>query len=427
MISASTCPHPAEPLAPAPAPKGDFTKGVIWNSLGSLMWAANSFVMLMLVSRIEPVATAGAFSIAFTTAQIAYIVGLLGLNQFQQTDYQGSYSLRAYAKGRLWGCAFMLLAVMAAILILGFSGSKVVYTLLLTALMMLNALCELFQSFFFRYDRLDLSGASLFWRTLLSLSVFALVLLLGRGLLLATLAQLAVNLLVSAVVVIRWLPAFQALERESQPRPSDDHQKLIRECLPLFASTLLMSLVVNASRYGIDILMTDEAQGYYNMIFVFALLINIFGQFMFKPLLSRCSDAAHSGDKPRLKRLLFWQVAALLGVTGLACLVAWFWGIPVLELVYARSIDHLRLPLLIVLAGSGAHALTELLFYLLVLLRRQGWILRVYAALIVVVIPLTWGLVAAAGITGAALSFLLAHCLVLLGYSWGLSRAMKEL
>ena len=51
-------------------------KGTIWNTLGSTMYGANSFIMLALVSRVGTVDQAGYFGIAFTTAQILYIVGL---------------------------------------------------------------------------------------------------------------------------------------------------------------------------------------------------------------------------------------------------------------------------------------------------------------------------------------------------------------
>ena len=66
-------------------------KGVIWNSLGSLMYGANSFIMLALVSRVGTVEQAGYFGIAFTTAQILYIVGLFGVPHFQMTDYGEKY------------------------------------------------------------------------------------------------------------------------------------------------------------------------------------------------------------------------------------------------------------------------------------------------------------------------------------------------
>ena len=63
-------------------------RGIFWNTLGSTMYGLNSFLMLALVSRVGTVEETGAFGIAFTTAQLMYIVGLLGVSHYQMTDYE---------------------------------------------------------------------------------------------------------------------------------------------------------------------------------------------------------------------------------------------------------------------------------------------------------------------------------------------------
>lgn len=73
-------------------------KDTVWNTLGSTMYGANSFIMLALVSRIGTVEQAGYFSIAFTTAQILYIVGLFGVNTYQMTDYGRNTTLLTMPK-----------------------------------------------------------------------------------------------------------------------------------------------------------------------------------------------------------------------------------------------------------------------------------------------------------------------------------------
>ena len=83
-------------------------KGVIWNTLGSGMFAANSVLLLLIVSRVFGVAAAGDFGIAFTTAQILYIIGLFGINHFQMTDYAGQYSFGAYRAAKWITTAAML-------------------------------------------------------------------------------------------------------------------------------------------------------------------------------------------------------------------------------------------------------------------------------------------------------------------------------
>lgn len=60
------------------------------------MYGLNTFLMLALVSRVGSVEEVGAFGIAFTTAQLMYIVGLFGVSHYQMTDYDKTYSFREY-------------------------------------------------------------------------------------------------------------------------------------------------------------------------------------------------------------------------------------------------------------------------------------------------------------------------------------------
>lgn len=76
-------------------------KGVIWNTLGSGMFAANSVLLLLIVSRVFGVAAAGDFGIVFTTAQILYIIGLFGINHFQMTDYAGAVQFWSVSGGQV--------------------------------------------------------------------------------------------------------------------------------------------------------------------------------------------------------------------------------------------------------------------------------------------------------------------------------------
>ena len=83
-------------------------KGVIWNTLGSGVFAANSVLLLLIVSRVFGVAAAGDFGIVFTTAQILYIIGLFGINHFQMTDYAEQYSFASYRAAKWITTAAMI-------------------------------------------------------------------------------------------------------------------------------------------------------------------------------------------------------------------------------------------------------------------------------------------------------------------------------
>lgn len=398
-------------------------QAVFWNTLGSAMYGANSFVMLALVSRIGTVEQAGYFGIAFTTAQILYIVGLFGVNTYQMTDYGQKYRFSDYARVKAFSCALMWIGCAASMLVLRFTGAKAAYLLALTLLMMLNAIGELYQSLFFQHNRLDLSGSALFYRTLGSLAVFAAVLVVTRNILLSVACQTAANLALTLWYALRVAPSF--IER-TQNGAQTHAKALIAECLPLFVSMFVMNLVINASKYGIEFLMDDAAQGYYNMIFMPAQVINLCSQFLFKPCLNAyatCYTQRRNAELlGMLKRHLGWITLLILA----SCAAAAGLGAPVLGLLYAKDLSGLRAPITLVVLGGGVFAACQLAYYLLVVMRLQKYVMLIYLAGLAATVPLTAGLVGTLGLTGASLSFVATHLLILLCYGFVFFNALRR-
>ncbi|MBE6968562.1 MAG: hypothetical protein E7442_00350 [Ruminococcaceae bacterium] len=390
-------------------------KGALWNALGSTMYGANSFIMLALVSRVGTVEETGYFGIAFTTAQLLYIVGLFGVSHYQMTDYGEKYSFRSYARARFITCVFMLLCCAASIVLLGFTGIKRTYTLVLTLLMLLNVVGELFQSLFFQKNRLDLSGSALFFRTFWPLLLFCAVVLLTRSILLAVLMQTAANLLITMYYGIRVAPAFIA-KPSPEKKSGDTAWNVLRECLPLAGSFLLMNVVINASKYGVEFCMDDTAQGYFNMIFMPAQVINLCCQFFCKPFLNQYAQLLAQKKRMEFSHLLKTHLLLLGGFTLLGCVAARLLGVQVLGFVYGKDLSTLEWPLTFIILGGGIFALCQLFYYILVIMRRQKAILAVYIGAGIVSAVLAFVLVSAYGIMGAVFAFVETHALILAAY-----------
>lgn len=391
------------------------SRGTIWNTLGSTMYGLNSFIMLALVSRIGTVEEAGAFGIAFTTAQLLYIVGLFGVSHYQMTDYQKKYSFSDYGKLRVFSCGVMIAACIISIFVLQFSGQKMLLTLLLTLLMLLNVVGDLYQNLFFQNNRLDLSGSALFYRTFWSLLVFAGALILTKQLLLSIVLQIICNLLVTLYYAHQIAPEFLKLEPEHS-QTGCSSKTLSAECFPLFVSLLLMNLVISASKYGIEFLMNDEAQGYYNMIFMPAQVINLCSQFIFKPMLNQYAMLIQTKQRGQFQKLLIKQSALVIAFTFICCVGAAILGAPVLGLLYQKDLSDYVLPLVLVVLGGGIFALCQLLYYIFVIFRWQKYISGIYVAAAFMTVPVTYGLTQWGGMVGAALSFAGTHCMILILY-----------
>lgn len=390
-------------------------KGAIWNTLGSTMYGANSFLMLALVSRIGAVEEAGFFGIAFTTAQMMYIIGLLGINNYQQTDYTEKYSFSVYMKTKIFSCILMIVGCLLSIKLLHFSGIKAVYTIMLTILMMLNAVGEMLQSLFFQKNRLDLSGGALFYRTFWSLMAFGLFVVLTQNIFLAVGVQITVNLVVTVYYAVRYIPQFVDISvKKEDGIEAPIH--LVVECFPLFISVLIMNMVINASKYGIEVFMDGTAQGYYNMIFMPAQVIHLCSQFIFKPLLNQYSTAFRDNQLSDVRNMIRKQVTIVIGFTGICCVAAGLCGTQVLGFIYNKNLAEQRIALILVVVGGGIYAIDQLFYFILVILRMQRKIMIIYVVGLVASVISTGIFVRYYGIIGAALSFILTHGIILMEY-----------
>lgn len=390
-------------------------KGVLWNTLGSTMYGVNSFVMLALVSRVGTVEQAGAFGIAFTTAQLLYIVGLFGVPHYQMTDYAEKYSFKSYAKARTFSCVLMLLCCIGAVVLMGFTGVKRAYTFVLTLLMLLNVVGELFQSLFFQKNRLDLSGSALFFRTLWSLILFCAVALLTKNIMLAVLVQTAANLLITVYYGARVAPAF-ITKPSLEKKEKDTARNVLKECLPLAVSLLLMNIVINSSKYGIEFCMDDTAQGYFNMIFMPAQVINLCSQFLFKPFLNQYAKLLEQNKIHDFVKMLGKQLFLVGGLTLFCSFCAYFLGVQVLGFIYGKDLTALVWPLTFVVLGGGVFAACQLFYYILVIMRRQKAIFLIYVAAGVSSMLLSYAMISAYGILGAVLAFAGTHVLICVAY-----------
>lgn len=398
--------------------------GALWNTLGSALYGLNSFIMLALVSRLGSVEETGIFGIAFATAQLLYIVGLLGVSHFQMTDYGKTYCFADYKRVRVCSSGLMLAACGLTIVCLGFTGEKAYLTILLCVLMLLNVIGDLYQNLFFQNNRLDLSGSALFFRTLWSLITFSLTYALTRRLILAVVLQILCNLMTTLYYIWRVAPPFLR-EEEAHSKDGRTAWTLLADCFPLFISLLLMNLLINASKYGIEFLMDDTAQGYYNMIFIPAQVINLCSQFIYRPMLNQYSIFVQEKRTSQFRMLLIKQLAFIVAFTLVCCLGAASLGTHVLGFLYRKDLSAHVVPLVLVVLGGGIYAACQLFYYIFVIMRRQIYVSLIYILTTVLSIPITYKCIQWGRLTGAALAFVVVHLVIFVLYLGFLIRSKE--
>ena len=349
--------------------------GAIWNTIGSMMMAANTVLLTMLVGHYSTMGDVGIFTLALTSAQVLYSVGLFGANDLQMTDYSHRYRFAEYFGTRMISTVASVILCAAVVPVLDMGGEGTAYLCFLTAFMLVNSFAELYQSMFFQCRRMDLTGKSLFFRYLISTAAFAVCLILSGSVVTSCIAMLAADVIITLV----WILIYAGSYRDSgYSFKKEDTVRLLKEAAPLGISLLTSLVLLNAPKYLIYVFISDVVQGAYTILFMPVYAVNLVSQFIFKPFLYRYSALISDNDYSGFKKLLFRQVAVVAVLDVCGAFIFRLIGPWMLKLLFGQDLAEYRNMMFLFMISGGLMAVNQLLYYILVIMGKQKAILRNY-------------------------------------------------
>ena len=383
---------------------------LLWNAAGSAVYALSSFLMLLIVVRACGEVEAGIFSMGYAIAQLMLTVGVFESTTYFATDAGNRFSHEQYLAFKLTTCALMVVASIFYVMSFHFDAHKAAVAYALCAYRLFEAVAQYWYGAFQKAERLDVGGFSSVWRSLISIALFAGV-LLGTG----NVTGAVVAATVSEVV---WIAAYDVprLRRivrvgrpDFSPKPLG---QLFWACLPLFVSSFLAAYLGNICKYAINDVGTEAMQTVFNILFMPAFVINLFLIFFMRPSLTKLAKLWLERDiRPFmgiLAKLLGLAAVITLAVEA-ACALA---GIPLLELFYGVDLDGQLSALLVVMLGGGFLSASNVFYNALVVIRSQHAVLAGYLAAIAAASCIAVPLVAGHAVMGACVAYA-ASCTVL--------------
>lgn len=389
------------------------TGNFIWNAVGGMLNAGQSVFLLIIITRICGLETAGIFSIAFATGNLFMYVGNYGVRNYQVSDQAGEYAFADYLWHRVLTICIMLAAAVGYSLWSMYSGSYSLYkAACVFAMCVLKAVdCaeEVFEGRYQQRGRLDLAGKLVTIRLLVSIGGMMLILAVTGDLLKATVAAVLLAIAASAAVI---LCCRDTAACEKAPFRAEKVGGLLKACFPVFAANFLSFYLINEPKYAIDAAMDETAQACYNFIAMPVFVIQLLNMFLYQPMLLRMTVCWERQNKKEFLGYFYKLSAALLAVAVPVLLAAWLLGIPVLSWLYATDLTSYRVDLLLILLGGVFLAFNGFYCAVLTITRQQNTIPFVYLAGAVISFVLTPVMVQGSGIRGAVVSFLIVMALV---------------
>lgn len=384
----------------------------MWNMIGSMIYAAASMILTYMTIRVVGEKDGGIFAIALTLAQMFIYIAYYEMRNYEVTDVEQKYTFQDYHALKIINCVIMLGVTLMYCVIKQYSGYKFLIVFLVGVYRMLDGYADVYEAEFHARNRLDLAGKSMAFRTLLSVIVYFIILIVSKNLFWAL-----IGAIISGMVGV-WIFDIWIFDCVGVLGTRWEKQKItgiLKDCFPLFLGMFLWTYLLSASRIAVDDVMTSEYQSYYQVLFLPVSVINLLAGFLIRPSLMRLTDLHAAGKRKEFWNDIFKMIIILAGFTAFCMLAAYICGIPVLNILVGCDLGKYRLLFVFLIFAGGFNAIAYLFYYVLTIFRNGKYILAGYISASVIAYIISPNLVARMGLWGAGISYLIPIiCLILI-------------
>ena len=374
----------------------------LWNTAASVMLSLATVIQSVLVTRAAGLWAGGMFALAIAVGVQFQTLGMYEVRTYQATDLAYRFSFGTYLATRLTTVSAMVVGIIGYAFVSGRTTDDVLIIIMVACFKAFDAFEDVFMCEFQRRGRLDLGGRACFWRALSTTVVFSLTLALTGSLLTSTVTALVLSVLTTVLVYLPPSRGLFPLRPAWAPGPVG---QVLLACLPLFGASFISMYLSNAPRFAIDRYLDPTQQGYFAILFMPAVTINLMSLVIFRPLLTPMAALWARGARPAFTRLVRRGLASALAAFGVVALITYVAGPPLLALVFGKDVSAFSVELMVLVAGGAMNAASVVLYYALATMRLQRTIFLGYALAALVMTALCLTLVPAHALLGAALAY----------------------
>lgn len=341
-------------------------KDVFWNSLGTAAWSSLSLFLLIIVTRINGIADSGLFSFAFAFAIIMFTIGCFGGRAYQVSDHKNFFATDSYISLRIFTSFVVLLITLAFVLLNGYDLEKSVLIFLLVGQRVFDAIADVFYGIMQKKRHLYISGKSLFYKSALSLIVFAAIDIATKNLLLSSLSLPIISLL---FVLFYDIPRSRKLEDFHIKIRSSEMKSIIRSTFLPFAVTAMGLVFANLARYFIDIY-HPNLQGYFGIIIMPLSLVILLFSFISTPAILHLSDKYNNKELHALNQTMSRIIGLTAGTTLILCVLMYLVGALLLRLLFNVDFTHYTFDIVLVMVIGFLLSITSLFTIIAIIARK---------------------------------------------------------
>lgn len=385
-------------------------KDYFWNTLGTSLFSFNSLFFMIIVTRFNSLSDAGIFSFAYATAGIINYFALYSGRTYQISNTNEKFTGSLYIVTRYLTAFFALLISIVFVVINGYPLNKAIIILLLCIVKCLEAVSDVYYGILQGHSKLYIAGKSMTYKSLVSILGFIVIDLFTKNLLISCLYLLIISIFFLLIYDIR--------NSNKVLRFSKDFQieyiiELLKESSYTFLITLIVMLIMNLPRYFIDFFLNDSDQAIYGIISMPATFVMLFSQFILQPSLVSLTVFYKQEEKKKFNNVVIKISSLILGSMIIILPVAYFFGIPVLEVIYGVELSKYLTHLLLVVLGAAFYAVSNILLHSLIVMQYTKNQFKMQLGAFILSCGICYLLVLYNGINGGMLSY---FCILLMQF-----------
>ena len=379
-------------------------KNIIWNTIGSFTIAVTSLFYTIILTRYSTLEETGLYTIAFALACNSVTLASFGGRTYQVTDTKNEIHTFSYILCRYSTVITTILIMVFYLLFKDYSLYKSLIIFLLCIFKYLEEVSDVYYGVLQKNHQLYKVGQFQFFKSILNVLLFFLIIRFQGSLLWAVIALVGVNLFFLLFLERR---NARKCEHWKTYLSMKDIKKYFLVNLMICILTFTTNYLINVPKYAIDKFLTSDIQALFGIIIMPATVMLLIGNFIMNPLLVDIAQLYNDRKYKEVRKLMYKIILLIFGIGVLALGGTYLLGIPVLNLVYGLDLSPYKTELMIVVCGSVFYAITATLSTVFVAMRKIN--IQVIMNLIVCLCALVFGerLVSTMGIRGGAIVYFL--------------------
>ena len=379
-------------------------KNFVWNTIGSTFSSFTSLIFMIILTRINGTAQSGVFTFCFSLACLLQIVGTYSGRIYQVSNKDKNITDSDFIYSRFLTTSAMLIISVNYSIIKGYDLEKYIILLLLVLYKIIEAISDIYHGVIQKNGFLYKVGISLFFKAVLGVLFFMIIDLITNNVIFSLIGLLLVNIII--FIFYDYLN-FKKMNYKKTNFSFSNIIKILKSGFFVFYFTILIQYVINAPKFAIDNLLSNDIQAIYGIIVMPATLLLLCSQFFTHPVIIKINNYTLKKDYKNLRKISFKISFCIILIGVLALLVAYLFGIPFLNFVYNIKLNNYLKELLIIIVGAIFFGVCCFISNVLIVLEKNFSQAILYTIIAIFSKALASYLVFKDGILGACLTYLI--------------------